>query len=107
MVAEDTKRYQAAAFSEGHYLQIEVAGLLANAPDKDLARQFLAFMTTPGFQDEIPTNNWMMPAAAVSIDLPEAFSTLVTPEKTFLYSSDEVAANRAAWIEEWLGAMSR
>ncbi|MBU4528576.1 MAG: thiamine ABC transporter substrate binding subunit [Hoeflea sp.] len=107
MVAEDTDRYQAAEFSEGHYLQIEVAGLLANAPDKDLARQFLAFMMTPGFQDEIPTNNWMLPAAQTSIDLPTAFSTLVSPDKTFLYSSDEVAENRAAWIEEWLGAMSR
>lgn len=107
MVAEDTNRYQAAEFSEGHYLQIEVAGLLANAPDKDLARQFLSFMMTPGFQDEIPTNNWMMPAAPISIDLPDAFSTLVSPDKTFLYSSDEVAENRAAWIEEWLGAMSR
>jgi len=107
MVAEDTDRYQAAEFSEGHYLQIEVAGLLANAPDKDLARQFLAFMMTPGFQDEIPTNNWMLPAAQTSIELPKAFSTLVSPDKTFLYSSDEVAENRAAWIEEWLGAMSR
>jgi ABC transporter substrate-binding protein (ThiB subfamily) len=62
MVAEDTDRYQAAEFSEGHYLQIEVAGLLANAPDKDLARDFLGFMMTPGFQNEIPTNNWMLPA---------------------------------------------
>jgi ABC transporter substrate-binding protein (ThiB subfamily) len=62
MVAEDTDRYQAAEFSEGHYLQIEVAGLLANAPEKDLARQFLGFMMTPGFQNEIPTNNWMLPA---------------------------------------------
>ncbi|AKI03167.1 thiamine ABC transporter, periplasmic binding protein [Hoeflea sp. IMCC20628] len=107
MVAEETDRYQAAEFAEGHYLQIEVAGLLANAPDKDLARQFLSFMMTPAFQNEIPTNNWMMPAAPVSMDLPEAFSKLVSPEKTFLYSSDEVAENRAAWIEEWLGAMSR
>jgi thiamine transport system substrate-binding protein len=107
MVAEETNRYQAAEFSEGHYLQIEVAGLLANAPDKDLARAFLGFMMTPGFQNEIPTNNWMMPAAAVTIELPEAFATLVSPEKTFLYSPDEVAENRAAWIEEWLGAMSR
>ena len=107
MVAEETDRYQAAEFAEGHYLQIEVAGLLANAPDKDLARQFLSFMTTPGFQNEIPTNNWMMPAAPISMDLPEAFSKLVSPEKTFLYSSDEVAQNRTAWIGEWLGAMSR
>ncbi|MEM5470553.1 thiamine ABC transporter substrate binding subunit [Hoeflea sp. AS60] len=107
MVAEETNRYQAAEFAEGHYLQIEVAGLLANAPDKDLARQFLSFMTTPGFQNEIPTNNWMMPAAAVTMELPEAFARLVSPEKTFLYSPEEVAQNRAAWIEEWLGAMSR
>ena len=107
MVAEETERYQAAEFSEGHYLQIEVAGLLSNAPDKDLARQFLEFMMTPGFQNEIPTQNWMMPAAPITMELPAAFSKLVTPEKTFLFSSDEVARNRAAWIDEWLGAMSR
>jgi thiamine transport system substrate-binding protein len=107
MVAEDTDRYQAAEFTEGHYLQIEVAGLLANAPEKDLARQFLGFMMTPGFQNEIPTNNWMLPAAPVTMDLPQAFTTLVSPERTFLYSPEEVAENRAAWIDEWLGAMSR
>ena len=107
MVAEDTDRYKAAAFDEGHYLQIEVAGLLSNAPDKDLARQFLSFMMTPAFQNEIPTQNWMLPAAPVSSELPAAFSTLVTPEKAFLYSPEEVAENRSAWIDEWLGAMSR
>lgn len=107
MVAEESDRYQAAEFAEGHYLQIEVAGLLAHAPDKDLARQFLSFMMTPAFQNEIPTNNWMMPAAAITMELPEAFSTLVSPQKSFLYSPEEVAENRAAWIEEWLGAMSR
>tara|TARA_R110002020_G_scaffold198830_4_gene400059 strand:- start:234 stop:1247 length:1014 start_codon:yes stop_codon:yes gene_type:complete len=107
MVAEETDRYQAAEFSEGHYLQIEVAGMLANAPDKNLARQFLEFMITPGFQNEIPTHNWMMPAAPVTMELPEAFSKLVSPKKTFLYSPDEVAEKRSAWIEEWLGAMSR
>jgi ABC-type thiamine transport system substrate-binding protein len=38
-------------------------------------------MMTPGFQNEIPTNNWMWPAAATSTDLPEAFTTLVNPER--------------------------
>jgi thiamine transport system substrate-binding protein len=107
MVAEETDRYQAAEFAEGHYLQVEVAGLLAAAPEKDLAREFLGFTMTPGFQNEIPTNNWMLPAAPVTMELPEAFATLVSPEKTFLYSPEEVAGNRAAWVEEWLGAMSR
>lgn len=107
MVAEDTDRYRAAEFPEGHYMQIEVAGILANAPEKDLARQFLEFMMTPGFQNEIPTNNWMWPAAETTTDLPEAFDTLVMPEKTLLFSPEEVSENRSAWIEEWLGAMSR
>jgi len=106
MVAENTDRYQAAAFSEGHYIQIEVAGLLKNAPDKELARDFLKFMVTPGFQDTIPTNNWMMPVSATSQPLPDAFGKLVNPSKTFLMSSDEVAENRKAWIDEWLAAMS-
>lgn len=106
MVAENTERYQAAAFSEGHYIQIEVAGLLKGAPQKELARQFLSFMITPGFQDTIPTNNWMMPAAATSEPLPEAFGKLVSPEKTFLMTPEEVATHRKAWIDEWLAAMT-
>jgi thiamine transport system substrate-binding protein len=106
MVAEETERYQAAEFSEGHYIQIEVAGLLKNAPEKELARQFLAFMLEPGFQDTIPTNNWMMPVAATSEPLPDAFGKLVQPKTTFLMSPAEVAANRQAWIDEWLKAMT-
>ncbi|MCX8999347.1 thiamine ABC transporter substrate binding subunit [Rhizobiaceae bacterium BDR2-2] len=107
MIADHEDRYQAAAFSEGHYIQIEVAGLLKNAPEKELARDFLRFMITPGFQDAIPENNWMMPAAPTSGPLPEAFGRLVQPEKTFLTSPEEVARNRKAWIDEWLAAMSR
>ena len=106
MVAEETDRYQAAEFSEGHYIQIEVAGLLKNAPEKELARQFLAFTLEPGFQDTIPTNNWMMPVAATSEPLPEAFGKLVQPKTTFLMDPAEVAANRQAWIDEWLRAMT-
>jgi thiamine transport system substrate-binding protein len=106
MVAENTERYQAAAFSEGHYIQIEVAGLVKGAPQKDLARQFLSFMVTPGFQDTIPTNNWMMPAAATSEPLPDAFGKLVSPDKTFLMTPEEVATHRKAWIDEWLAAMT-
>ena len=106
MVAEQTERYQAAAFSEGHYIQIEVAGLTKSAPQKELAREFLSFMLTPGFQDTIPTNNWMMPVAATSEPLPDAFGKLVSPEKTFLMTPDEVARNRKAWIDEWVAAMA-
>jgi thiamine transport system substrate-binding protein len=106
IVAENSDRYQAASFEEGHYIQIEVAGIMKNAPEQALAKQFLSFVLTTGFQDAIPENNWMMPVAATSTPLPDAFSKLVQPSKTFLMSPEEVAKNRKAWIDEWLTAMS-
>ncbi len=107
MVAEETDRYQAAAFDEGHYMQIEVAGLVASSDEKELARQFLAFMTGPGFQNAIPTTNWMFPAGKLTEPVPAAFEELVKPSKTLLYSPREVEDNRRAWVDEWLAVMSR
>ena len=107
VIAENTDRYKAADFSEGHYLQIEVAGLIEGSPEKALAQKFLAFMMTPGFQDQIPTNNWMFPAGTTSVPLPAAFGALVKPAKTLLYSPGEVEKNRRAWIDEWLNVMAK
>lgn len=107
IIAEKTERYQAMKFSEGHYLQVEVAGLIANSPERKLAERFLAFMEGPGFQDAIPENNWMFPAGKTSAPLNATFDGLVKPDKTFLYSPEEVADHRRAWIDEWLNAMSK
>jgi len=106
MIEDKTDRYQAASFSEGHYIQIEVAGLTKTSQNKELARDFLKFMIGPAFQDIIPTNNWMMPVSATSQPLPDAFNKLVVPAKTFLMSPAEVDRNRKAWIDEWLTATS-
>ena len=76
-------------------------------PEKALAQKFLAFMMTPGFQDQIPTNNWMFPAGPTSSPLPAAFDALVKPASTLLYSPEEVNANRRAWIDEWLNATAK
>ncbi len=83
MVEEKTDRYQAAKFEEGHYIQIEVAGMLKASQNQDLARKFLSFTLSPEFQGIIPTTNWMMPVAPTSSPLPEAFSKLPQPEKPF------------------------
>ncbi len=107
MVAENTERYKAAAFSEGHYLQIEVAAQTKKGAANPLAEQFLAFMISPAFQDIIPETNWMLPAAKTSAALNAAFDKLVSPSKTFLFSPQEVAAKRKAWIDEWLMALGK
>ncbi|EKF18955.1 thiamine ABC transporter substrate binding subunit [Nitratireductor pacificus] len=106
-IAEDTERYKAAAFEEGHYLQVEVAAQTVKGAENPLAGKFLAFMTGPGFQDAIPETNWMFPAGAVSEPLNPVFDTLVTPAKTLEFSSEEVAEHRKAWVDEWLSVMSR
>lgn len=107
VIAENTQRYKAAAFGEGHYLQIEVAGLIEASPEKALAQKFLAFMMGPGFQDHIATSNWMFPAGATSEPLPAAFDALVKPEKTLIYTPLDVDQNRRAWIDEWLNALAK
>jgi thiamine transport system substrate-binding protein len=106
IIAEKIDRYKAAAFEEGHYLQVEVAAQTTNGAKNPLSMQFLAFMTSPAFQDTIPESNWMFPAAKTSGQLNPAFDTLVKPAKTLIFSPEEVARNRKAWIDEWLAAMS-
>ncbi|VAV87997.1 Thiamin ABC transporter, substrate-binding component [hydrothermal vent metagenome] len=107
MIAEKTNRYQATKFAEGHYLQIEVAGLIKTSKNKELAREFLTFMVSPAFQDHIPTKNWMFPAGKTSKPLPKEFGRLISPDKLLWLDPKTIAENRKAWIAEWLKAMSK
>jgi len=107
MIAESTDRYQAAGFAEGHYMQVEVAGVTVKGADNPLSARFMAFMTGPGFQDAIPEANWMYPAGRTSEPLDPAFERLVEPTKTLILPPETVAASRRAWVDEWLAAMSR
>lgn len=107
IVAEDTERYQAAAFADGHYLQVEVAGMTRTGAGNPLSAKFLAFMTGPAFQDVIPETNWMFPAGRTGKPLDPAFSRLVKPARTLAFTAEDVAKNRKAWVEEWLKVMSK
>ena len=107
MIAEQEDRYQAADFAEGHYMQVEVAAMTRATDDPELARRFLAFMLSPGFQGAIPTGHWMFPVVDLPDGLPEAYGKLIDPAKPLLFPASEVAAERKAWVEEWLQAVSR
>ena len=106
-IAEGTERYKAAAFEEGHYLQVEVAGMTTTGTANPLAARFMAFMLTPAFQDTIPETNWMFPAGKTEKPLAPAFDSLVQPSKTLELDARTVLQNRKAWVDEWLAAMSR
>jgi thiamine transport system substrate-binding protein len=107
MIEEKTERYQAAAFAEGHYVQIEVAGIIGTSSRAQLARQFIEFMMGPKFQDVIATTNWMWPAGRPSKALPAEFDRLVKPSRSLMFDPETVARNRKAWTEEWLNATSQ
>jgi thiamine transport system substrate-binding protein len=107
LIEEKTDRYKAADFPEGEYLEVEVAGMTKHGAANPLSKQFLAFMISPAFQDIIPETNWMFPAAATSKPINSIFDQLVKPAKTLVFPAEVVAKNRQAWIDEWLGAMSK
>jgi thiamine transport system substrate-binding protein len=107
LIAEEDPSKTAAAFAEGHYMQVEVAGMLAGTDQPELAQDFLSFMLTPAFQEVIPTTNWMYPAALPASALPEGFETLIEPSQALLLSPEEAAARRDEALATWQAALSR
>ena len=106
IIAEQDQRFAAARFSEGHYQQVEVAGLVKSSKQKQLGRDFLQFMLSDGFQNIIPTTNWMYPATLEKSKLPPEFKTLIDPSPALMFDDSEVARERKNWVGEWLEVMS-
>lgn len=104
IAVEKDPNFDSAIFPEGHYLEIEVAGMTKSTKQPDLARAFLDFMESEPFQSAIPEGNWMYPAKMPEGGLPDSFKGLSKPEKSLYADPDEVETHRRAWIDEWLAA---
>lgn len=102
-IAENDHNYIAADFSEGHYMQVEVAAKVKSSTNKKLADQFLAFILTDDFQSVIPTGNWMYPVTDTA--LPEGFESLTLPKQALSFTPDKVEKMRKSWIREWQSAV--
>jgi thiamine transport system substrate-binding protein len=100
-VAENDNTKVAAIFDEGHLMQIEVGAILEKSEKKQLAADFLAFMTSSEAQSIIPTTNWMYPAKQPDKELPAAFReglSLIEP----IYLDPNTASNlKDLAIEVW------
>ena len=105
LIAEQKDQYRAAAFGEGHGLQIEVAARLKTAPQPALAQQFMQFILSESFQSAIPTGNWMYPVT--DIDLPEEFAQLVQPAAALIVDANAVSDQRKTWLDEFNRGLSR
>ena len=107
LIAEEDDTKAAAEFAEGHYMQIEVAGILAATDQPDLAKDFLAYLTADAAQAILPTTNWMYPALTPAAGLPKGFETLIQPGKSLLMTGPEAAAIRDAALAEWQAALAK
>lgn len=107
MIVEQESKYQAAAFKEGHGMQVEVAAVLKNAPNAELAQQFMQFIASEEFQSLIPTGNWMYPVVFPrEKGLPAEFRNLVKPVKALMIDAQGIADNKDDWIDEFSQSLS-
>ncbi|KAA9006665.1 thiamine ABC transporter substrate binding subunit [Histidinibacterium aquaticum] len=107
LIGEDDPTKTSWAFDEGNYLQVEVAAVVESTDQPELARDFMEFVTTSGFQSVIPTTNWMYPSVTPEEGLPEGFETLTQPEGGLLLPPQEAADMRDEAIATWRDALSQ
>jgi thiamine transport system substrate-binding protein len=107
IVAEKKDNYKAAAFTEGHYLHVELAAMTRTTKQPELAKKFMAFVLSDAFQSAIPDTNWMMPAKNPPAGPPSIFKDMVQPSKALLFAPEEVQQNRRTFTDGWLNATAR
>lgn len=85
---DNTDRYIAPIFEQGHSIQVEGAGILKGAPNRKGAEAFIDFLISDKAQSVIPLTQWMNPANK-NVDLPESYKVAAPiPSKTLAVDSD-------------------
>ncbi|MDD3981172.1 MAG: thiamine ABC transporter substrate-binding protein [Spirochaetales bacterium] len=72
---EDSERYKALVFTEGHAAQVELAGILDSSKRKKDAEKFLDFLISAEAQALLPETQWMYPVN-VETRLPDSFAVV-------------------------------
>ncbi len=90
-----------AIVEESCFRQVEFAGILDGTDNREAAEQFIDFMLSPEFQEDIPLNMFVFPALR-SAALPPVFvEHAEVVENPLGLDPEVIAANRDQWIEEW------
>tara|TARA_B100000614_G_scaffold167093_1_gene148840 strand:- start:9 stop:1055 length:1047 start_codon:yes stop_codon:yes gene_type:complete len=101
---EDTTRYQNLILDGSGYAQIEVMGILADAPNAENARRVVDFVLSPEFQQEIALGQFMYPVRE-DVELPDAFTQLDRPSESVFLDTDRVDSNFERWLSDWEALM--
>jgi thiamine transport system substrate-binding protein len=83
------------------FRQIEFVGILQGTDNLEGAQQLVDFMLSVPFQEDMPLQMFVFPIHAEAA-LPEVFAEFASiPEAPVTLPSDEIDANREAWIQAW------
>ena len=89
------------------FRQVEFVGILRGAAQPELARQWVDFMLSPAFQEDIPLQMFVYPANRLA-RLPELFQQYAaTPQRPAQIAPATIAARRDAWIDAWTTVVLR
>ena len=80
---------------------VEFVGILDGTDHPEAAQQFIDFMLSRPFQEDLPLTMFVFPVNPEA-ELPEVFETYAAvPEKPVLMDIDVIDAGRETWIETW------
>jgi len=87
--------------TDGCFRQVEYAGVLHGAKAPDLARQFVDYMLSADFQQDIPLNMFVFPANA-QVTPPDVFvANSATVNDPVVMDAATIAAKRDQWVQQW------
>ncbi|MEK7327321.1 MAG: thiamine ABC transporter substrate-binding protein [Chloroflexota bacterium] len=83
------------------FRQVEFVGILKGTQNRDLAEQWVDFMLSKTFQEDMPLNMFVYPALP-SATLPDVFVKYTPPvESPVILGPQTIADKREALIKEW------
>ena len=94
---EDTTRYQALLFTDGHETTIEAAGIVKGTKHRDEAEAFIDFLLTSA-QVDLANANSMYPVNS-TVELPAAYDYAPVPEKIFTGSAEKASELLTLWTD--------
>jgi thiamine transport system substrate-binding protein len=89
------------------FRQIEFAGILKGTEHEKAAKQFVDFLLSPRFQEDMPLQMYVFPVRE-GVKLPAEFTKFAeVPSKPLVLPTRDIARNRDTWIREWTDTVLR
>jgi thiamine transport system substrate-binding protein len=89
------------------FRQVEFVGILKNTPHRELAEEWVDYMLSTPFQEDIPLQMFVFPVNP-DAELDEVFVRhLEVPEETAEVSPEQIATHREDWIRAWTEVVLR